>query len=327
MSICLFADNASSILASGIASTDLALVVSPGDGALFSAPGAGQFTLGTLEDASGNIEIVRVTSRTTDSFVIVRAQEGTTARAFASGTRFEQRVTAGMLQLFLQKAGGDTMSGTTILSGVLNLGGGGSIQGGELAGTAIRSQPADTSNQILVPVGTPATAAGSVILTKANLLSQLPNNAGMVISGMVLYWSGLSTNIPAGYLLCDGTVGTPDLRDKFVLGGGGALPTSGGTNTGATGPGGNHTHGGATAAYVLQIADIPSHTHNVPSNQIGKTNGGQQFNEINSLGAGTVASAATGGGGGHAHGITASGDHTHTITLPPYRALFAVMKA
>ena len=36
--------------------------------------------------------------------------------------------------------------------------------------------------------------------------------------GTIAIWSGNSTNIPGGWQLCDGTNGTPDLRDKFVVG-------------------------------------------------------------------------------------------------------------
>lgn len=40
--------------------------------------------------------------------------------------------------------------------------------------------------------------------------------------GMILKWSGSILSIPTGYALCDGTNGTPDLRDKFIRGAGGA---------------------------------------------------------------------------------------------------------
>lgn len=30
-------------------------------------------------------------------------------------------------------------------------------------------------------------------------------------------WWGLETNIPTGWILCDGTGGTPDLRDRFIV--------------------------------------------------------------------------------------------------------------
>lgn len=336
MSLILFADNASTTLASGILSTDTTLVVAAGTGVEFPAPGAGQIALATLEDVSGNIEVVQITSRTTDSFVVVRAQESTTAKPFASGTVFEMRVTAGMLGAFLQKKGGDTLSGTTTVTGVINLGSGGSVQGGEVAGSHIRSQPGDTSNEIFVPVGAPARSAGSPILTPANLLANLPSGVGAVITGMVLLWSGTSGSIPAGYVLCDGNNSTPDLRDMFVLGGGGALPTSGGSSSTTTGA---STLGSlAIGATALTVAQIPAHGHTLLVGQTTTPGGGQGprldwFNAGSPLtnvpagpNAGSQIIGNTGNGDPHTHTLSGSTSHAHSYTLPPYRALFYIMK-
>ena len=49
-------------------------------------------------------------------------------------------------------------------------------------------------------------------------------------------WNGVVGTIPAGWVLCDGTNGTPDLRDRFVPGAGGALAP------GDTGGAVNHDH-------------------------------------------------------------------------------------
>lgn len=332
--IILFKDNASTTLAAGIASTDTTITVATGTGALFPAPAAGQIEFATLEDTGGVIEVVTITSRTTDTFVVTRGTDGTTPAAFASGTRFEMRVTAGMLQAFLQKNGGDTLAGTTTVSGVINLGSGGSLQNGEYAGGALRSQPGDTSNQIRVPIGSPATAAGSPILTTANFLTSLPSGVGAVISGMILLWNGLSTNIPAGYVLCDGTNGTPDLRDKFVLGAGGALPTTGGsssTTTGAT------SLSGSTDAHVLTQDEIPAHIHNglTADSTVNTGSIGTYWVITNNTASGFVAprtmsnssTGSTGGGLGHSHTFSGAGtNHSHSYTLPPYRALFYIMK-
>ncbi len=40
-------------------------------------------------------------------------------------------------------------------------------------------------------------------------------------AGMIVLWSGTIATIPAGWALCDGTLGTPDLRDRFILAAGG----------------------------------------------------------------------------------------------------------
>lgn len=43
------------------------------------------------------------------------------------------------------------------------------------------------------------------------------------MKGIIALWSGAIADIPFGWKLCDGNNGTPDLRDKFVQGAGGAL--------------------------------------------------------------------------------------------------------
>ena len=45
-----------------------------------------------------------------------------------------------------------------------------------------------------------------------------PTEFAPVPSGAILMWSGSSDLIPDGWLLCDGTNGTPDLRNRFVVG-------------------------------------------------------------------------------------------------------------
>lgn len=44
----------------------------------------------------------------------------------------------------------------------------------------------------------------------------------MHMIGTIILWSGAIIDIPAGWVLCDGNNGTPDLRDRFIEGAGGA---------------------------------------------------------------------------------------------------------
>lgn len=50
---------------------------------------------------------------------------------------------------------------------------------------------------------------------------------------MIVIWSGAIVDIPAGWALCNGANGTPDLRDKFIVGAGTtyAVGAAGGNNT------------------------------------------------------------------------------------------------
>ena len=70
----------------------------------------------------------------------------------------------------------------------------------------------------------------------------------MLPKGAIMMWSGTLESIPPGWQLCDGTNGTPDLRDRFVLG------VSEGENPGATG--GSHF-------YYLTVNTLPQHNHTI----------------------------------------------------------------
>lgn len=58
---------------------------------------------------------------------------------------------------------------------------------------------------------------GDVSVGAANLGGEVVPAEG-VPAGVILMWHGLLANIPAGWVLCDGANGTPDLRGKFVKG-------------------------------------------------------------------------------------------------------------
>jgi hypothetical protein len=92
-----FTNNATSTLASGIASGDLSLTVASGQGALFPTLGGGDYFYCTLSNVANTIEIVKVTARSTDTFTIVRAQDNTTASAFVTGDKVELRLVAAVL--------------------------------------------------------------------------------------------------------------------------------------------------------------------------------------------------------------------------------------
>ena len=89
-----FSNNGHSTLAASLTSSATSITVASGHGARFPSLSSGEYFYATLIDASNNLEIVKVTARSSDVLTATRAQEGTTARAYAIGDRIELRVTA-----------------------------------------------------------------------------------------------------------------------------------------------------------------------------------------------------------------------------------------
>jgi len=182
----IFLNNASSLLAASIITTDLTIQVKPGLGALFPAPSAPQVCYITLEDSSGNIEVVKCTSRSTDLLTVVRAQDGTTAQNFTLDiTRVELRVQAVVLEEFVQ-VNGDTMSGdldfatneiqNAYLTGTTR------ITGGQSIGMAVRGTLDQSNNELAVPAasGVRATAGGVPLVVNTDDIVALLDTAGVI---------------------------------------------------------------------------------------------------------------------------------------------------
>lgn len=71
------------------------------------------------------------------------------------------------------------------------------------------------------------------------------------MQGIICMWHGLIVDIPNGWALCDGSNGTPDLRDRFVTG------APDGIDPGDIGGASSHRHGIVTDT---EFEDL-SHSH------------------------------------------------------------------
>lgn len=142
--------------------------------------------------------------------------------------------------------------------------------------------------------------------------------------GMILMWSGSIDTIPSGWHLCDGTNGTPDLRDRFIVGAGSGyvVGASGGSNS-----------------VVLNVNQLPSHTHTATINNAGIHNHSYTYTSATEyVHSGTSgghyaplqrsSTEYTGNAGSHKHEVTinntgAGGGHENR---PPYYSLAYIMK-
>ena len=92
---------------------------------------------------------------------------------------------------------------------------------------------------------------------------------GVIPLGGIIMWSGTIASIPSGWALCNGSNGTPDLRNRFIVGahsgaGIGTISTSGpGFNVDNGTLNANYTPGnaGGETAHQLTIAELAAHTH------------------------------------------------------------------
>ena len=138
--------------------------------------------------------------------------------------------------------------------------------------------------------------------------------AGGAPSGLIAMWSGSIATIPSGWLLCNGTSGTPDLRNRFVVGAGStyAVAATGGSADAIVV---SHTH-------TATVTD-PGHFHAYGEGQrvqVGTDNGvaydaetGSTFNTQSNTTGISVSNSSTGSSGTNAN-------------LPPYYALAYIMK-
>jgi hypothetical protein len=115
-----FSNNAATLLAANATTSDTTLTVS--DGSVFPTLSGSDHTYVTLEDVNANREIVKVTAISGNNLTVVRAQDGTTARAFSAADKCELRVIAALLNDLNTDAdtesvskSGDTMTGNLSL--------------------------------------------------------------------------------------------------------------------------------------------------------------------------------------------------------------------
>jgi hypothetical protein len=97
------------------------------------------------------------------------------------------------------------------------------------------------------------TADDSTIQTYDNLYGIIgvqPTTGATIPAGLISMWSGSIGSIPSGWYLCDGSNGTPNLTDRFIIGAGSTYAVNG---------------TGGVSSVTLTTNNMPSHTHTATS--------------------------------------------------------------
>jgi microcystin-dependent protein len=306
---------------------------------------------------------------TTGSSVAVPS--GATVWVYCDGTNFNAIGTESVgnfeVNGNLTVTGNETVSGNSVVTGTTTLTGATTLSNAlTYGGTTLANSVTGTGSMALSasPTFTGTPLAPTAAVTTDN--TQIATTAfvrDIIPAGIISMWSGSIASIPSGWLLCDGTNGTPNLRDRFIVGAGStyAVAATGGATTVTLGTTNlpSHTHS-ISASGTTSTADInhthffsattsgqsADHTHGLPI-QPRTFGGGGAVNSVDRDGAGL---SSFGTSNDHTHNV--SGDtgfmnqnvnHNHTVTvtgtsgatgsgtafgiLPPYYALAYIMKS
>lgn len=181
------------------------------------------------------------------------------------------------------------------------------------------------------------TAAAGTSTTQLATTAFVAQNA--ILRGMIVMWSGAIATIPTGYALCNGSNGTPDLRNRFVMGAGSTY-TPGNKGGSANAVNVTHKHGGSVSVATKSLSGTIKtrnggggrYADSVPVSTTGV------FSWKNLTGG--VGNGWQGEGGGNSATITMNANHNHSATLtvnnagesgtgknnPAYYALAFIMK-
>jgi len=189
------------------------------------------------------------------------------------------------------------------------------------------SSKADLNSPALTGTPTAPTAAANTNTTQVATTAFVQTAlSGAFSTGMIMMWSGTIATIPTGWVLCNGSNGTPDLRNRFVIG---AHSDSAGVAY-STVTGSNTQTGGSKDAIVVShthtatITD-PGHTHQsgpVLETAVGTLGGNTGPWRVDSAGLGTSTSSVT----GISISNSTEGSSGTNQNLPPYYALAYIMK-
>jgi hypothetical protein len=184
-----------------------------------------------------------------------------------------------------------------------------------------------TANNVILGNGTSAvqfvapSTSGNVLTSNGTTWT----SAQGFVTGMIMLWSGSIASIPSGWALCNGSSGTPDLRNRFIVGAGNtyAVAATGGSTDAIVV---SHTHTATSS-----VTDS-GHTHSVsqggyavssstpyPNIRYSDTSGGSNSTASQTTGSNTTGISVS-------TTVASAGSSGTNANLPPYYALAYIMK-
>lgn len=318
-------NNATARLSAAIGATDTFIYLTPGAGDKFPLlTSTGDWFPVTIVNSAGELEIVKCTARNDDRLTVVRAQEETTARAFAAGNIIELRLTAGALSVMrdelnakIDEAASDIMDEVQAATDA-DLG-------------TFRTEMLASMGALLPPGAGPipwsltTAPTGWILADGRTLLATTAYTA--------LRQAYISDGFPHGQ---DGSGNPriPDMRGRVAAGVDNMGGTAANRLTGASGGvAGTLGATGGAQQHTLTVAQMPSHDHNGSTGDAGahshSINGGSTLNGNNYP---SVLASSSGNGfvtlgvGSHSHGIGAQGGSGAHNNIQPTIVLNYILK-
>lgn len=282
---------------------------------------------------TANFGSATITNATWNGNTIAATYGGTGLSSFGSAnyalySTSSSALTAGTLPVAAGGTGATTLTGyvygngtgaftastsipSSVLTGAVSATQGGTGQTTYTTGDILYSS--STNSLAKLPIGT----TGQVLTVSSGVPAWTTITA--FSSGMIVMWSGSVGSIPSGWLLCNGTNGTPNLVDRFIVGAGSTY------SVGATGGSANASVISHTHTAISTVTD-PGHFHLYGGGQrvqAGNDNSGPYIGGgTTNYASSTSTTDITVGTSISTEGVTGTNEN-----LPPYYALAYIMKA
>lgn len=173
---------------------------------------------------------------------------GLTVRGSSGEIRPRQKVLAVPVASYAQDVkmakNGFTVTGEATVNGALTVNGMAKIGTNRVNVLSVEDSAVLKSTRVTGELN----ITGGKVSMAADTAFTIGGISAVIPKGVIVMWSGATSEIPAGWALCNGANGTPDLRDRFIVGAGGSYSVK--------------DTGGANSV-TLTVKQMPSHSHTI----------------------------------------------------------------